>query len=199
MIELAGWGSEAYAPLPVRLSGKSRLPDPPEHPALLLIQLRALFGVNARADMLPASLGSQDESEPYFSATDLAHTGSSKRNIALVLRDLRLAGVLHEKRKGNQLLFRLSKRSHLESLVPGARRTRNVRWDLRLRLLTRVRETLAAAAAKSAPLRSVEARRFVTDEAKAWAALDVVPPEPSAAADYHGDVVEFVTRVVIPP
>lgn len=63
---------------PVRLSGKSQAPDL-QRPALIRLRLRALFGVDARADLLAALLSFESQK---FSAADLVFVGYTKRNIA---------------------------------------------------------------------------------------------------------------------
>lgn len=82
-----------------RNRGKARLEDLDELPRLLL-RLRAVFGVNARADVIGALLA-----QPTVGMTlaDLARRArSTKRNVALTVEALSLGGLVAIERVGNQ-------------------------------------------------------------------------------------------------
>ncbi len=82
-----------------RYRGKARLEDLEGLPRLLL-RLRAIFGVNARADVLSVLLARPDSS---VSLADLARsTRFTKRNVALTVNALALGGVVTVERVGNQ-------------------------------------------------------------------------------------------------
>lgn len=82
-----------------RYRGKARLEDLDDLPRLLL-RLRAIFGVNARADVIGYLLARPDAS---VSLADLARsTRFTKRNVALTVDALALGGVLGVERVGNQ-------------------------------------------------------------------------------------------------
>ncbi len=89
-----GHPHEAY-----HFGGKARLDDLADLPRLLL-RLRALFGVNARADILAALL---PHPEAGLSLADLARrTRFTKRNVALTVEVLSLGGIVTAERAGNQ-------------------------------------------------------------------------------------------------
>ena len=181
----------------VALSGKSRLPDPRKRPELLRLQLRALFGTTARAEVLLEFVGRSPEL--LLSASNLVATGYSKRNIAFVLADLALSGLLTERRVGNRIRYRLARRAELTSLAPGARTAILTRLDLRLRALAMARRLLHATASKSATIRSLEARRFAINLSATWDALDLAPPEPAEATAYHQDLTAWLAEQLISP
>ena len=82
-----------------RNRGKARLEDLVEPPRLML-RLRAVCGVNARADVIGALL-----SQPAVGVTlaDLARRArSTKRNVALTVEALALGGLVAAERTGNQ-------------------------------------------------------------------------------------------------
>src|SRR5262249_31371950 len=77
-------GDERCEPWRVRLSGKSTAPDL-ENPALIRLKLRALLGVDARADLVASVLPFPTRK---FSAAELVFVGYTKRNIADALEML---------------------------------------------------------------------------------------------------------------
>jgi hypothetical protein len=182
----------------VQLSGKSRLPVPVKRPELLRLQLRALFGTTARAEVLLAFIAARPSPEPFLSASDLAATGYSKRNAAFILADLALAGLLTERKVGNQLRYRLEKRPHPTKLAPGAQTAILTRWDLRFRAIAAARHLLSATEKKSPAVRSIEARRFITDLSATWDALDLQPPTPDEPNTYWDDVSAWLGRALAP-
>jgi hypothetical protein len=87
-----------------RYRGTARLEDLGDLPRLLL-RLRAIYGVNARADVIGYLLARPD---PTVSLADLARsTRFTKRNVALTVDALALGGVVTVERVGNQQRVRL--------------------------------------------------------------------------------------------
>ncbi len=192
------WPAPKASPRAVVLSGKSRLPPIGKHPALLRLQLRSIFGVTARAEILLEFVGAAASPPAFFTASDLVSTGYSKRNVALVLGDLALAGVLAERRVGNELRYRLVRRAELGKLAPGCLTAVATRWDLRLSIVASTLALIEAAASKSATTRGVEARRLVLERETAWSMLDLTPPEVVEPARYLETLVEWIGREVLP-
>jgi DNA-binding transcriptional ArsR family regulator len=183
----------------VRLSGKSRLPDARKRPELLRLQLRAMFGTTARAEIVLAFLAGRPSPEPMRTAAELVATGYSKRNVALVLPELAYAGLLTERRSGNQVRYRLDRRAELGALAPGASTAVLTRWDLRFALLTAARSMFDHAAKASAAVASVAGRAFVDQRAATFALLDLTPPEPSAPEAYRDELAAWLEATVVPP
>jgi len=77
-------------PLQIILSHKSRL-RPLESPALLNIRVRSVFGTGARADLITFFLSHEDAD---FSISDTVEIGYSKRNLAEILEELSLGGIV---------------------------------------------------------------------------------------------------------
>ena len=185
-------------PRHVELSGKSRLPDPRKRPELLRLQLRALFGTTARAEILLSFVASRPSPEPFLSASDLVTTGYSKRNVALVLADLAIAGLLTERKAGNQLRYRLERRAELTKLAPAAQSAGLDRWDARFRAITAARRFIIHVEKRSPALAGLDALRFVDELSSTWSALGLSPPNPEEPAAYADELTAWLDRSLIP-
>jgi hypothetical protein len=185
-------------PRAVKVSGKSRLPSFRKRPELVRLQLRALFGNTARAEVLLAFIASRPSPEPFLSASDLVATGYSKRNVAFVLADLAQGGLLTERKFGNQLRYRLEQRAELAKLVPGSQGAILTRWDLRFRTLAAACRLFTATRSKSLTIQSIEARRFVTDLSDTWHVLDLTPPAPEEPTRYGADLATWIDQTLVP-
>lgn len=73
-------------------------------PALVLLRLRALCGVGARADVLGALLA---RPRTWLTARDLDEIGYTKRSVALTLSSLSAAGFVEDRLAGNARRFKL--------------------------------------------------------------------------------------------
>jgi hypothetical protein len=149
-------GAKAW---PGTLSGKSQLRRPYKEPALARVQLRALFGVSAKSEVILAMLVDRNHLNRFVSASELQSTGYSKRNVALVLDDLERASLLQRREKGNQVLYRLTNGPHLQKLAPCTSGALLVRWDLLFPALLAGMDFLARDSA--AAVRSVEAMKLL--------------------------------------
>ena len=95
----------ATVPRPFRPTERSAVPDF-RRPSLVVLRLRALFGVGARAEIVRAFAA---DTPAGLSAADLAdEAGYTKRNIAEALEVLRMAGLLEAERRRNRLVYRLA-------------------------------------------------------------------------------------------
>lgn len=97
------------APLKVNLSHKSVL-HPHASAALLNIRARSVFGTGARADLVTFFVV---HPKTAFSIAEVAETGYSKRNLAMVLNDLYSANLFDRFMQGNQQRYRLNANSQL--------------------------------------------------------------------------------------
>jgi hypothetical protein len=109
-------GAGAATPMAASLRGKVAVRDL-SAPARLVWRLRSAFGVNARADILALLLSCPAGTE--MRVVDIARrTGFSKRNAALAIESMRLAGVVETDRKGNSDRVALPVDSPLRAFLP---------------------------------------------------------------------------------
>lgn len=103
-------------PLPIRLSGRSTIPDL-SRPALVQLRLRAVMGVSARAEVARLLLA---EPSRLQSISELA-TGAAygKGNVAATLDMLVMSGLVEATRVRNQLRHHLRRQQELVSLLGG--------------------------------------------------------------------------------
>ncbi|MBA2447568.1 MAG: hypothetical protein H0V51_06030 [Chloroflexi bacterium] len=145
----------ATQPRPYRPTGRSRIEDF-TRPALIVLRLRALFGVGARAELIRSFLAHPDAAP---SAADLAGEVSyTKRNVADELESLRMAGLLRVTPARNQLRYRLARPRELWAFG-GRRPSRFPRWSATFRLLCAMLDLARRADALDPAVRAVEARR----------------------------------------
>jgi hypothetical protein len=103
-------------PLAASMRGKVAVRDL-SAPARLVWRLRSAFGVNARADILALLLSSAVGTE--MRVADVARrTGFSKRNAAMAIESMRLAGIVETDRKGNSDRVALPIDSPLRAFMP---------------------------------------------------------------------------------
>ena len=121
-----------------RTSEKSQPPDV-ERPELLQLQLRCMFGVTARADILMRFLrpGMVHETSPNVTLTtiDLDDLGYSKPAISEALADLTRGGVLERFRRANRDHYDLSRRAALLGMLGHALPGSAPNWTTRFRVL----------------------------------------------------------------
>jgi hypothetical protein len=139
------WPAGAWAtPMAASLRGKVAVRDL-SAPARLVWRLRSAFGVNARADVLALLLSFPAGTE--MRVADIARrTGFSKRNAALAIESMRLAGVVETDRRGNSDRVALPVDSPLRAFVPRpvAAPDWTSRWTVAIEIL-RLTERLADA------------------------------------------------------
>jgi hypothetical protein len=131
-------------PMAASLRGKVAVRDL-SAPARLVWRLRSAFGVNARADILALLLSWPAGTEMRV-ADIAARTGFSKRNAALAIESMRLAGVVETDRKGNSDRVALPVDSPLRAFLPRPVAAPDwiSRWTVAIELL-RLAERLADA------------------------------------------------------
>lgn len=137
--------AEPKTPWPTSRSGTaaqtSKKSQPPElhHPALLQLQLRSMFGVTARAEVLMQFLrpGMVQEIATNITLTtnDLEDTGYSKPALVEVLSDLTASGVLERFRRGNRDHYDLVRREALLGLIGHPLPATAPNWAVKFRVL----------------------------------------------------------------
>jgi hypothetical protein len=122
----------------IRTSKKSQPPEL-QQPALLQLQLRSMFGVTARAEVLLQFLrpGMTQEGATNMTLTtsDLENLGYSKPALIEVLADLTAAGMLERFRRGNRDHYDLARREALLGLVGHPLPATAPNWAVRFRVL----------------------------------------------------------------
>lgn len=155
----------------IALSGKSTLRSL-QRPSLLNLRLRALVGINARADVLTALLGLK---QANVSAADLSFVGYTKRSIAQTLDALTMAGVLQSHRVRNQIRFQWARRSEIEALLMPLP-DQIPRWPIILRLLLAFYDLGHRLDGKSEAICAVEATKVLLAESEQMRALSIDLP-----------------------
>lgn len=123
-------------------------------PSLVVLRLRALFGVGARAEILRAFLA--DPSARLSAADAAAEGGYTKRNTAEALEALRMAGLLDVQVVRNQRRYGLVDAAWLTAL-PGSLPRCYPRWSSVFRILEGFIAGLRRAEALTTRARAVEA------------------------------------------
>lgn len=146
-------------------------------PSRLAWRIRAAFGVNARADIIAALLTMPAGST---SVAELARrTRFTKRNVALALASMRLAGVIEVARLGNEDRVRLASESPLRAwLLP--RPTVAIDWTSRWKIALHSLRVVEATEQASPAVRAVEGRASVA--ALLPAIADAALPRPDISA-----------------
>ena len=132
------WPTDRTGPV-ARASGKSQAPDLLQ-PALVQLRLRALFGMNARAEVLLQFLRPVMTQETLpgmsqpLSVSALSDIGYSKPALTEVLTDLTMAGVLEKWRRSNRDYYELLRIEPLLGLIGGPLPAVAPNWALRFRI-----------------------------------------------------------------
>ena len=139
-------------------SGKSRL-DRLDTPARSMLRLRAVFGANARAEILLEMLTHSPQDDHGWTALALSEIGYSKRNVALILEDLVLGGILATVAEGNRLRYHITNRRALaEALDPLP--LSSGRWHLRLPIVAQFLELSSKLRDRDAVVQGIEAQKL---------------------------------------
>jgi hypothetical protein len=99
-------------------------PANPDLPANLLFRLRALFGVNARADILAYLLSHEDGHPPEIAR----QTGYFPKTIQMTLMEMECSGKIQAVRRGREKHYRLDQREWTMLRPMGASTTPCPRW-----------------------------------------------------------------------
>jgi hypothetical protein len=129
-------------------------------PARLNWRLRAAFGVNARADILVALAMM---AEHAMTIADLARaTRFTKRNVAVAVSAMALAGVVEADRRGNEDRVRLAEGLPLRPWLAVPSRAA-IDWTARLTVALRLLRAADATAGASLAVRAVELRAAIVE------------------------------------
>jgi DNA-binding transcriptional ArsR family regulator len=127
-------------------------------PSLVVLRVRALFGVGARAEIVRAFLA---DPSVVLSAADLAAEAEyTKRNVAEGLDALRMAGLLEVAPVRNQLRYRLARPDELTALV-GELPSVFPSWRPVFRILEHLLETARTDERLETRVRAVEAAKVL--------------------------------------
>jgi len=119
------WPSRGGPALPFTRTGRSAQPDL-IRPALIQLRLRALWGVNARAEVLRVML---PEGGRFVGVAEVAlATAYGKDAVAEALESLQRGGLLARGGRAKQYLYRLVSEPELTALV-GSQASRIVDWS----------------------------------------------------------------------
>ena len=143
--------------------------------SLLSFRLRALVGVGARADTLRRLLEAWPDG---VTATIVAESGYSKRNIARILAELTEAGIVGQIRKGNRLEYWLRRAELLGRLV-GAGDARHVGWQPLFAVLSALMKLESDVGRRSTAARRVAAHATREDIASYAEVVGLTSPPPT--------------------
>ena len=169
-----------------KLSGKSRL-DRLDTPARTLLRMRAVFGANARAEVLLEMLTSS--SDEGWTALALSEIGYSKRNIAMVLESLALGGLLTATNESNRVRYRLTDRQALARILAPLPQLSG-QWHLRLPIVARFLVLASRIERKDAVTQGVEAQKLVAKLQPELIAVGGLPKLPNAAVDTYWSALQ---------
>ncbi len=144
---------------PFERTRRSRISDF-SGPSLVVLRLRALVGVSARAEVLRAFVA--DRSARLSAADVASDAGYTKRNVAEALEALRMAGLLEVRALRNQRLYSLADAGWPDSL-PGCLPDVFPRWRSVFRILTGLMTVLRQTDSLPARVRAVEAADLLRD------------------------------------
>lgn len=151
----------------------------------LVWRLRAAFGVNARADVVAALAV---PSAPELAIADLARlTRFTKRNIAVAVSSLHLAGVVDVERIGNEDRVRLAREPALLAWLSVAGAGPVVDWVARYAVALRIIEWAERTPLISSRVRAIEARALVASVAPAIRRAGLPEPETQVLGEPFGE------------
>jgi len=166
-----------------RSTGKSRL-DHLSTPARSLLRLRCAVGANARAEVLLELLTRRAQPEDGLTVLALSEVGYSKRNIAFVLADLVMAGIVISASEGNRVRFRLADPVGLERVLRPVPLTPG-RWHFRLPVLAAFVELAGRLRDRDAVVQGIEARKTLDASMPNLVASGISGSGPNAIAETY--------------
>ncbi|HEX7843108.1 MAG TPA: winged helix-turn-helix domain-containing protein, partial [Kofleriaceae bacterium] len=169
-------------------SGKSRL-DRLDIPARTLLRFRCAFGASARAEILFELLTRRSQAPEGMTALALSEIGYSKRNVAFVLDDLVLAGILASTKEGNRRRFRVADPGALESFLrplPAG----SGRWHMRLPVIASFVELSKRLRGRDALVQGIEARKLLTQMMPRIQVTGASGAMPTATAETYWDELQ---------
>lgn len=169
-------------PLRIKLSHKAYLRHL-ESPALFHLKARACFGTGARADLIVFFL-THEKSD--FPISDIVECGYSKRNLAEILADLCLSGLVDQSLVRNQHRYRLLKREELLKILgPFPRYTPS--WRHLIGIILPIREILQRIKDMSESTQAIEIQNLLELLHSKLKKLKLVAPS------FDGDVSKYMS------
>lgn len=160
-------------------------------PSLLRLRMRALYGVGARAEILTSFLAEPSVSK---SAIEFAAVGYAKRNIAQILSEFHMAGLLNAEPVSNRIHYRLARRKSLERLADPLPK-HFLDWSELLTFLTVARTLAKNSERKTSRVSAVNARGLLQRFETSLAGLYEQMPRPeSSPEDYWKNVSHWILR-----
>lgn len=169
------------SPLKILLSHKSCL-RPLESPALFNIRARSLFGTGARADLITFFLTHEDTD---FSVSDTVEIGYSKRNLAEILEELWLSGLVDKSMLRNQLRYRLLNRENLIRILRPLPKC-SPSWRKLIEVILPIRDCLSRVHESSESTQVVEIRNLLINLEQKLKSLNLTPPS------FEGDISHYL-------
>lgn len=176
-------------------SSKARLDDL-DHPARSLLRLRCAFGANARAEILLGLLTDWAGSTDGATALTLSEVGYSKRNVALVLDDLVMAGLVQTTHDANRVRYRLARPDELRALLAPIPRIGG-RWHLRMPIIARFVQLAGRLRGKDPMVQAVEARKLLTDQQPEIMTLGLDLPRVATTERYWDGVQQWLINELV--
>jgi hypothetical protein len=187
----------SHAGTAVQTSNKSQPPDL-QHPSLLQLRLRCLFGVSARADLLLRFLRPfmTQEALPNLTLTTsaFADLGYSKPAIADMLADLTAGGLVEKWRRGNRDHYELARVESLVGLLGGALPATAPIWSTRFKIIASLVSTEAATREKKPMVQAVAILKQLEQYHDQFEDLGVKPP---ASLPTWFDLATWVRRALL--
>jgi len=184
---------QAYEARAKKSAGKSELAHLAT-PARSLLRLRCAFGANARAEIILELL---DENEGGRGRTVLAlsELGYSKRNVALVLDELVLAGVVTSNSEGNRARYRISNADAVRETFGPIPKSGH--WHVRLPIIAEFVKLALRIHNKDAMVQSVEAHKLYERLRPRLELLDLPPLPMTIAGTYWATLQGWLIAHVI--
>jgi len=176
-------------PLNLKPSGKSKSPRF-ENPAMLLLRLRSLFGVGARADLIAFFL-SQNRGD--FSISDTTEIGYTKRNLADVLESFVQAGIFDLFLSRNQQRYRFAKHDEFARILSPFPKFMPS-WRQIFEVVLKLRECIRQIEKNSESTKIVEIRNTLKDIENQLIKLNLTPP--SMQANFQVYLASFSSWVL---
>lgn len=174
-LDLASIMIEAASGLPLRtkLSHKSRRPRL-DHPSLIQLRSRRIFGVSARADLIVALTARARSAEP-MRISAIHPVGYTKRTVALIFDDLADAGFLEKLVVSQAASYKLLKVAPLRALLaPLPEKTPS--WPERFALVAAILETWRTFGARAPTSYAIELAKVLDKLRPLAARLGEKPP-----------------------
>ncbi|HVV86624.1 MAG TPA: hypothetical protein VHE35_26380 [Kofleriaceae bacterium] len=166
------------------------------NPARSLLRFRCAFGMNARAEVLLALLTDWADIKDGVTALTLAEVGYSKRNIAAVMEELTLSGLVIATPDANRIRYRLANPDLLRRLLGPIPRVGGS-WHRRMPIIAHFVELSSRLRDKDAMVQAAVARKALTAQESSLRSLHLDHPRIATAESYWDGVQRWLIDEVI--